>query len=66
LLHSQDGALCNEAEEMTPKDFEAAMRQQLTLFLQVRTAAAAAAAAHPLPAGEKCSSSSSRSPSSIR
>ena len=31
----QGGTLCNAREELTPRDFEAAMRQQLTLFLQV-------------------------------
>ena len=35
-LLTQNGELCNEAEEMTPEDFEAAMRQQLRLFVQVR------------------------------
>ncbi len=38
-LAPQDGTLCNEREEMTPQDFEAAMRQQLTLFLQVQQSA---------------------------
>ena len=35
-LLTQNGELCNEAEEMTPEDFELAMRQQLRLFVQVR------------------------------
>jgi hypothetical protein len=32
---TQDGSLCNQNGEMTPRDFELAMRLQLKLFVQV-------------------------------
>ncbi len=32
---TQDGVLCNQNGEMTPRDFELAMRLQLKLFVQV-------------------------------
>ena len=34
---TQDGTLCNSRNEMTPRDFELAMRLQLRLYIQVPT-----------------------------